>query len=224
MREGHKGESPSHNGLCGLVLDERQEVEGAASLEIQDDGGVGPPLAERPLDDARARRAQRRQLPGHPQQGGGAGRRGQVHEQPCGGQPAQPEAGLGVRPGEVAGALGMAGEQLREPLGEGGAGTDQVAAVEAPDRQLQPDRHAAGRQIGSLSPISAMDRRAAGPARRAAGVIVPCSGEDGEGGGAVPRDADDGQGAEQSHAPICLPTTIRATSQPSCSPFHQTRR
>ncbi len=103
----------------------------------------------------------------------------------------------------------------------GQAGSRQV---EAPDRQLQPASFAADRQVGGPSMVAAMDRRAAGPARRAAGVIVPCSGEDGEGGGAVPRDADDGQGAEQSHAPICLPTTIRATSQPSCSPFHQTRR
>ncbi|KIU37159.1 hypothetical protein SR39_02095 [Methylobacterium radiotolerans] len=97
----------------------------------------------------------------------------------------------------------------------GQAGSRQV---EAPDRQLQPASFAADRQVGGPSMVAAMDRRAAGPARRAAGMIVPSLGEDGEGAGAVPCDTDEataGQRAKQGHAPIGVLATTCATGRPS---------
>ena len=99
----------------------------------------------------------------------------------------------------------MACDQMLEALGEGVAGAGWVSAVEAPDRQLQPDRIAADRQVGGPSMVAAMDRRAEGPTRRAAGMIVPSLGEDGEGTRAVPCDTNEAatrKWADQGHALI----------------------
>lgn len=123
-------------------------------------------------DDARARRVRQRQPLDRPQQRSGAGRHGQVQEQPCGGQRAQREAGLSLRPGEAAGGLGMVGEQLRAVLGEGAARASRLAAVEAIDRQWQLGRLAARRHVGR-------------------GRDRAVRGEEGESGGAVSRDADE---------------------------------
>lgn len=128
-------------------------------------------------DDARARRVRQRQPLDRPRQRGGMDGMARCTSSRAAGSPPSGLAGLSLRHGEAVGALGMAGEQLRESLGEGAARASRLAAVEALDRQLQPDRLSAGRQIGSPSPITAVDRRTAGSARRAAGVIVPCSGE-----------------------------------------------
>lgn len=119
---------------------------------------------------------------------------------------------------EPPGALGVAGKQMREALGEGVAGAGWVSAVEAPDRQLQSDRIAADRQVGGPPMAAAMDRRAEGPTRRAAGMIVPSLGENGEGPGAVSCDTNEataGQWAKQGHALICVLTMTFATDQPS---------
>lgn len=141
-----------------------------------------------------------------------------MREQPSGRLAAKRETGPSLGLDEPPGALGVAGEQMREALGEGVAGAGRVAAVEAPDRQLQPDPIAADRQIGGPSILAAMNRRAEGPTRRAAGMSVPSLGEDGEGTGAVPCDTNEataGQWAEQGHALICVLTATFATGQPS---------
>lgn len=59
-----------------------------------------------------------------------------MREQPGGGLPTECETGPGLRLGQPAGALGMAGEQRREALGEGFARAGRVAAVEAPNLQM----------------------------------------------------------------------------------------
>ncbi|GJE65052.1 hypothetical protein LNAOJCKE_2260 [Methylorubrum aminovorans] len=197
-----------------------QQVERSSAFEIDDDGAVGPPLAQRPVinaDDARSRWLRQRHSPDRPQQGRGTGRHGQVSEQAGGGLPTKCETGPGLCRSQPAGALGMAGEQLREALGKSFAVAGWVAAVEAPNLKLQPDGLAAGRQIGGSSPIPAMDRGADRPTCRAAGVIALRFGEEGDRGGAVPHDTHEAaarQREELSHTPICeaKPTTPR----PSC--------
>lgn len=97
---------------------------------------------------------------------------------------------LPVRTTQPAGALGMAGEQLREPLSEGSVAAGWVAAVEAPNLELQPDGLATDRQIGTPALIPTMDQRADRTARWAAGVVVRRFGNGDERGRTLPRDTD----------------------------------
>ena len=84
--------------------------------------------------------------------------------------------------------MSVAAEQTRDRLGEGAARATGMAAVEAPDCQLQPNNLAARRQIGGPSLIAAMDRRAECSTGWTAGVIALAFRGDAEGFGAVPSD------------------------------------
>lgn len=83
------------------------------AFEADDDRAVGPPLAQRPVidaDDTGSRRLRQRHSSDRPQQSRGAGRHGQVCEQPGSWLSAECETGPGLRPDQPAGALGVAGE------------------------------------------------------------------------------------------------------------------
>ena len=84
--------------------------------------------------------------------------------------------------------MSVAAEHTREPLGERAARATGMAAVEAPDRQLQPNDLAARWQIRGPSLIAAMDHRAECPTGWAAGVIALAFRGAAEGFGAVPSD------------------------------------
>ncbi|OHV15096.1 hypothetical protein BK022_21545 [Methylorubrum extorquens] len=60
--------------------------------------------------DTGSRRLRQRHSSDRPQQSRGAGRHGQMCEQPGSWLSAECETGPGLRPGQPAGALGMAGE------------------------------------------------------------------------------------------------------------------
>lgn len=129
-------------GGPGLGRAVGQQIDGTTTFEIDHDGPVGSTLAQRPVvdaDDMRPLDRRQRHPPDRTQQRRGTDRHGQVREQPGGRLTAERETGLSLGLDEPPGALGVAGEQMREALGEGVAGAGRVAAVEAPDRQLQPD-------------------------------------------------------------------------------------
>ena len=140
----------------------RQEVEGTPAFEVDEDGPVGAPFAQRPVVDANnARPALRRQRQSADglQQRRGAGGHGEVGQQPGRGCAAERQGSLDLSFCQSARPLSMTAEQVRQSLGEGAARAGRIAAVEAPDRQPQPDRFAADRQIGRLSAGSDCGRR-----------------------------------------------------------------
>lgn len=108
-----------------------------------------------------------------------------MRKQPGGKLAAERETGPSLGLDKSSGALGVAGEQMREALGKGVAVVGRVAAVEA------PDRIATDRQVGKPLIVAAMDRRAEGPTSRAVVIIVPSSGADGEGTEVVPCDTNE---------------------------------
>ena len=114
---------------------------------------------------------------------------------------------------QSASSLSMPAEQMRQLLNEGAARAGRTAAGEAPDRQPQPDRLAADRQIGGLSVVTAMDGGAERAASGTAGGIATRFGGDQEGVGTVAhhtKDAAAGKMAEQGHALICEPMPLQA--------------
>ena len=68
-----------------------------------------------------------------------------MKQQSGGGLAAERQAGPGMGLREAACPMGVAAKQMREPLGEGTPRATGLPAVEAPDRQLQPDDLAACR-------------------------------------------------------------------------------
>jgi hypothetical protein len=149
-----------------------------------------------------------------------------MREEPGGGLATQCETSSGLRLGQAARAMGVAAEQVREPLGEGAAWATRIAAVEASNRQPQPNDLAARRQICGLSPIAAMDCRAERSASWAAGLVALAFGRNAQDAGASPGDVKQtaaGQRTEQGHALICESMPAVASRPPSCCLIHQTR-
>ncbi len=68
-----------------------------------------------------------------------------MKQQSGGGLAAKRQAGPGMGLREAPCPMGVAAKQMREPLGEGTPLATGLPAVEAPDRQLQPDDLAACR-------------------------------------------------------------------------------
>ncbi len=199
-------------------------------FEVDQDGTVGPALAQRPVVDAHDMRPaspRQRHALDRAQHGGGARRHGEMRQQSGGGLATKREAGSGMSLGEAAGALRLTAEQTREALGKGAARAARMAAGEAAHRQIQPDELAADRQVGSPSPVARVHRGADGPAIRAAGVVAPTLGADDEAIRTIARDAKQaatGEKAEGAHALICAPATAQTRRRPSPHPCHQTRR
>jgi len=94
----------------------------------------------------------------------GAGRHGQPGQQPCTRLAAQRGASPALCLGQPARAPGEGRHQLRYAFSEGLAGTCDVAAIEPPHAQADPDRTPKGRQVGRTSTIAAVH----GPASLAA--------------------------------------------------------
>ena len=113
-----------------------QQVDGASSLQVDDEGAVGLSLADGPVVDADRSRwvsLRQREAMQEAQHRIGAGPHSQVTGQTCTGLRARCKAdpGLGLR--EAARPSGSWGYQPWQRLGEGAAVAGGMAAVEASD-------------------------------------------------------------------------------------------
>ena len=147
---------PSSQGRSRAV---RQETDGTSAFKVDQKGGVGPPLAQGPVIDTNHVRpglGRERQATNTPQQRSGAGRHGEMCQEPGRGCAAEREAGTSVRFGQPVCSLRMTAKQVWQGLGEGPASAGRMMAVEAPDYQVQAHGLAADGQVGRSTTVATM--------------------------------------------------------------------
>ncbi len=86
-----------------------------------------------------------------------ARRHAQVIQQACPGRAAERHSNLALRVGQPVRALRPRGHQAGKPLHEGGPRAGGIAAVEAPDRQLQAHLPAEARQVSRAAHTTVMN-------------------------------------------------------------------
>ncbi len=139
----------------GGALAVRQEVNGAAALEVADDGSVALALQPGEVVDADHANIGRRRwcAPAQKaQQGVGAHRHGQAFGEPFAGSAAEHEGDGVGEPVEARGASGVGLDEVGgETFGEDPALARRVPTSEAPRRQADPEPPTMGRDVAEGS-------------------------------------------------------------------------
>jgi len=152
-----------------------QQRDGSPTLQIDEDGAVGMPLAARPLIDAqhaRRRLGRGRHAPHEAEHRGGAGDGPECRQQPRA-RLAQRQANTGHQVCQPAGPPRVRRSERRKPLGEGPPPTGRRHATEPADLQVQAHGRSLPGQVRESPHVATMHPIAARFAVWAAGV-APC--------------------------------------------------
>ena len=186
----------------------RQQIDGTAAFEVDQDGAIGSALAQSPVvdtDDDRFGSGRQRTLADTPQQRRGTGGHRQVRQQPGGGCGTERQRGPNLSIDQPAGSLSVAVEEARQTLGKGSAGASRVVAVKTSDRQGQTHFLTARRQVGGTPVIATMHRPAARTTAWATGMIALRLSGNAKGSALLTRDvekATTGDVTEKGHTLI----------------------
>lgn len=151
------GIQPGAEGLRGPL---GQHIDRPAGLDVDQDGAVDVPLAQREIIHAQHQRDRLIRIGGRadePHQRRPAHRAGQPSGQPGPGPAAQGQRDRLQHALQAAGPPAVAGGQARYLLGERRLAAPVVAAEEPADLQVNDHFPAAGRGIGQLPQVAAMD-------------------------------------------------------------------
>ena len=149
----------------------RQQVDHAAAFEAHHDRAVDPALADRPvIHGYNAGRVHLGQghAPDQAQHRVGAGRHGQVSQQPRSSLATRRDIDLALGCGKAAGSTCLGQHQLRQPLGKGAPDATRVAAIEPSHSQRYPDTTSQRRQVAGMAAVATVHGTAGSTALRAA--------------------------------------------------------